>query len=213
MSALPPGLDQAFRMAAAELGMCSAARLFVRELAAEGGPPLVAEARDLLGRAYPVLDFVAACAIEGAPETPADPGPVLSALAGITRLLVVGIEADFLDALEPRLEGVEIGLLAEVGGLAADLRRVLANYGGRVRAVGLDDFQSWAGRRSALLTFVYGTDGHVAHVQGAWLRVSGPDVRTQFRSLVGWDILGRPLDVYPRWLVETHREDFSELAP
>lgn len=210
---LPPGLDQAFLMAATELGMCSAARLFVRELAAAGGDGLVAEARDQLGRAFPVLDFVAGRALAGEPEPPLDPAPVLRALAGIARLLVVGVEADFLDALVPRLAGVEIGLLAETGPAQADLRRVLANYGGRVRAVTLDDFQRWAGRRSALLTFVYGSDGHVAHVQGAWLRVSGPDVRTQFRSLIGWDILGRPLDVYPRWLVETHRDDFSDLAP
>lgn len=220
---LPPGLDQAFLMAATELGMCSAARLFVRELAAAGGGALVAEARDQLGRAFPVLDFVAGRALAGEPELrgdkpsyatePPDPAPVLRALAGIARLLVVGIEADFLDALEPRLDGVEVGLLAETGPTQADLRRALANYGGRVRAVTLDDFQRWAGRRSALLTFVYGSDGHVAHVQGAWLRVSGPDVRTQFRSLIGWDIFGHPLDVYPRWLVETHRDDFSDLVP
>jgi hypothetical protein len=212
VSELPPGIDQAFRMAASELGMCSAARLFVRELADEGGEPLVAEAREQLGRLFPVLDLVAGRHLAGEVEPPIDPAPVVEALSGIARLLVVGIEADFLDALASRLPGAEMGILTGGGGLEPDFRRVLANYSGRAAAVGLSNFQQWAGRRSALLTFVYGTDGHVVHVQSTWLRVSGPDVRTQFRSLVGWDILGRPLDVYPRWLVETHYDDFSHLV-
>src|SRR5687767_8596752 len=101
---LPPALDQAFLTAAGELGMCSAARLFVRELAGEGGDALVAAARDRLGRAFPVFDFVAACFLEGERAPPIDPSPVIEALDGIARLLVVGLEADFLDALIPRIE-------------------------------------------------------------------------------------------------------------
>jgi len=208
---LPPGLGQAFRMAAAELGMCSAARLFVRELAAEGGEEIVKGARDTIGREYPVFDFVAAHWLDGERDETIDSAPVLSALVGIKRLLVVGLEAFFLDELLSRLEDVEIGLVADGGGLEPDMRRVLANYGGRISAVDLGEIQRWAGRRSALLTFVYGTDGHVVHVSGAWLRVSGPDVRTLFRSLIGWDILGKPMLVYPRWLVETSRAEFSRL--
>jgi len=199
-------------MTAAELGMCSASRLFVRELAAAGGDALVREARDRLGRDYPVFDFVAARALEGDPAPPIDPEPVCGALAGIARLLVVGLEAFFLDALVEALPDVEIGLIADSGGMEPDLRRVLANYRDRVEGVSLGDIHRWAGRRSALLTFVYGADAHVVYVNATWLRVSGPDVRTSFRSLVGWDIFGRPMLVYPRWLVETARDDLSNLV-
>ncbi|WP_437874533.1 hypothetical protein [Sorangium sp. So ce513] len=210
--ALPPALGQAFRMVASELGMRSAARLFVRELMEAGGAPLVREARDALGREFPVLDFIAEQRLSGGEEAPIDPQGVLDALRGVTRLLVVGLEADGLDALAPRLPGVEVGLVTDAGGLDPDFRRVLANYDGLMVPVGLSELQRWAGRRSALLTFVYGTDGHAAHVSPSWLRVSGPDVRTQFRSLIGWDILGRPMTVYPRWMVETSAGDFSRLV-
>ncbi|WP_437595750.1 hypothetical protein WMF28_24550 [Sorangium sp. So ce590] len=210
--ALPPALGQAFRMVAAELGMRSAARLFLRELMGAGGAPLVGEARDQLGREFPVLDFVAEQWLSGGAEAPLDPAGVLDALRGVNRLLVVGLEADGLDALVPRLSGVEAGLVTDAGGLDPDFRRVLANYDGLMEPVGLSELHRWAGRRSALLTFVYGTDGHAAHVSPSWLRVSGPDVRTQFRSLIGWDILGRPMTVYPRWMVETSAGDFSCLV-
>lgn len=212
MTELPPALGQAFYMAATELGMCSAARLFVRELARAGGDDLVRAASDEIGRSYPVFDFVAGRFVEGDRDPRADPGPVLAALGGVARLLVVGLEADFLDALVPALEGVELGLITESGGVEPEWRRVLANYGGRVEPVGLSEIQRWAGRRSALLAFVYGTDGHTAHVPATWLRVSGPDVRANFRSLTGWDILGRPMSVYPRWLVAASCEDFSRLV-
>ncbi|KYG08085.1 hypothetical protein BE21_02140 [Sorangium cellulosum] len=210
--ALPPALGQAFRMVAGELGMRSAARLFLRELMAAGGAPLVREARDQLGREFPVLDFIAEQWLAGRAEAPLDPAGVLEALRGVTRLLVVGLEADGLDALAPRLTGVEAGLVTDGGGLDPDFRRVLANYDGLMTPVELSELHRWAGRRSALLTFVYGTDGHAAHVSPSWLRVSGPDVRTQFRSLIGWDILGRPMTVYPRWMVETSPADFSCLV-
>lgn len=216
MSALPPALGQAFRMAAGELGMCSAARMILRELWAAGGDELVAEARDSLGREYPVLDFVAERWLAGErPAAGAAPAlsEVVEALQGVSRLLVIGLEADALDALVPLLRDVAVGLVVQDGGLDADLRRVLANYGGRVQGVDLSALQGFAGRRSALLTFVYGTDGHHAHVNSIWLRVSGPDVRTQFRSLIGWDILGSPMLVYPRWLVAASTADFSRLVP
>jgi hypothetical protein len=92
------------------------------------------------------------------------------------------------------------------------MRRVLANFGNALRIVDLADFRRWAGKRSALLTFVYGTDGHAAHVATTWLRVSGPDVRAQFRTLIGWDVLGQPMRLYPRWLVETSSDDFSVIC-
>ena len=199
-------------MAAGELGMASAARLFVRELSQSGGDALVGEACDVLGREYPVLDFVAHRWIHGERESRLDPAPTVRALEGITRLLVVGLETDALDVFVSALPGVEIGLVAEPFGVEPDMRRVLANYHGVLQPVSLTEFRRWVGRRSALLTFVYGTDGHTAHVAATWLRVAGPDVRPQFRSLVGWDILGEPMRLYPRWLVETNCNDFSALV-
>ncbi|MEO7327447.1 MAG: hypothetical protein ABI193_02635, partial [Minicystis sp.] len=201
-----------FHMTAAELGMCSAARLFIRELAAEGGDDLVREARDKLGRDYPVFDFVADGFLDGDREPVVDPAPVLRTLEGITRLLVVGLETDFLDALVPIAASADIGLVTDGAGMDPDFRRVLANYGGRIEPVGLSDLQRWAGRRSALLTFVYGALGETVHVSTTWLRVSGPDVRTQFRSIVGWNIFDRPMRIYPRWFVATGRSDFSHLV-
>jgi Na+/H+ antiporter NhaD/arsenite permease-like protein len=85
---------------------------------------------------------------------------------------------------------------------AEDLSRTLANYGGRVERVELSAMPLWAGRKSALLAFFYGIDEHeTAYTSLAWLRTQGPDVRTQFRSLmrvaqlravlsaVPWDVL------------------------
>jgi hypothetical protein len=211
MSRLPGHLGQAFLMAAGELGMASAARLFVRELAQLGGDELVAEACDAFGREYPVLDFVAHQWLEGHRAFRLDPSDVRSALAGITRLVVVGLETDALDVLVSAIPGVEVGLVAEPFGVAPDMRRVLANFDA-LRWVDLADYRRWAGKRSALLTFVYGTDGHAAHVAATWLRVLGPDVRAQFRSLIGWDVLGQPMRLYPRWLVETSCDDFSVIC-
>lgn len=206
---LPPRLAPAFLAAAAELGMASAARLFLREIARAGGPALVGAARDAFGRDFPVFHCMASdwLARGDAPAPRCE--PVLAALEGLARVLVVGLEVDWLDVLLPRLGGVEVGLLREDIGVAADFRRVLANYDGLAVGVELAELHRWAGRRSGLLVFVYGCDGHVAHVPGTWLRVSGPDVRTQFAALVGWNILGEPMEVYPRWLAETGVGDFS----
>lgn len=209
MTALPPRLSQAFLTAAYELGMASAARLFTRELAAEGGAELVAAARDVLGREFPVWHCVASLWLADARGVEPRPAEIEPALAGIRKLLVVGLEADWLDVLLPRLERTEVGLLLDRVG---DARRVLANYEGLAVGVELGDLHRWSGRHSGLLTFVYGSDLHVAHVPGVWLRVSGPDVRAQFSALVGWDILGAPMELYPRWLAETGAGDFSALV-
>ncbi len=135
-----------------------------------------------------------------------------AALEGARRVVIVGLESDFLDALVPRLTAVELGLVTVSNGLDPDWRRVLANYDGRIAPVDLADIQRWSGRHSALLTFVYGADEDHAHVVPAWLRVSGPDVRTQFRTLAGWDVLGAPMSLFPRWLVPASRADFSQLV-
>lgn len=209
MSRLPGHLGQAFLMAAGELGMASAARLFVRELATLGGDELVTEACDSYGREYPVLDFIAHRWLHGDRTAHLDSEQVSRALDGIKRLVVVGLETDELDGLVQVLPGVQIGLVAEPFGVAPDMRRILANFEGAIESLELADFRRWAGKRSAILTFLYGTDGHIAHVAATWLRVSGPDIRTQFRSLVAWDVLGEPMRLYPRWLIETSCDDFS----
>ncbi|MHB1045524.1 MAG: hypothetical protein ACYC4P_05885 [Thermoanaerobaculia bacterium] len=211
MTFFAPGLEDAFRIAAAELGMCSASRLFVRE-ASTSGSDAVAELRDRLGRPFPVLDAVAASAFEGLPSRVPDPTSVLEALAGLRRLLVAGFEADFLDALVPALAtDVRVGLV-RTAFLEGDWQRIADNYAGRLELVEMGAFAGWAGPRSGLLTFVYGVQGYVTHVAPAWLRVAGDDVRPIFRELVGWDVLGRPMSLYPRWLTEVPAGSFTRLA-
>lgn len=212
MSEPPPRLARAFLTATSELGMASAARLFAREIGEGGGPDVLARARDSFGREFPVFHCLAARWLAGEREPPPRTEPVEAAAAGLTRLLVVGLEATWLDALLPRLRGVEVGLLRPDTGFAVDFGRVLANYDGLAVGVELADLYQWSGRRSGLLTFVYGSDGHLAHVPAAWQRVSGPDVRTQFAALLGWNILGAPMELYPRWLAETSVGDFSSVV-
>lgn len=209
---LPASAPAAFRLAAAELGMCSAARLFTEQLLAAGGEPLLDDARERLGSDFPVFDLIASEAIEGrAPRRP-DAAEVARALRGARSVLVIGLEAFFLDALVPALGDARIGLVLGEGGLEGDVRRILANFGDRVEEARIGDVLRWAGNKSALLTFVYGAHGRVAYVSPVWLRVAGSDVRTQFRALVGWDVLGRPTTLYPRWLVETPIEPFSRVV-
>lgn len=203
------GLERAFAVAAADLGFAAASWLFLREAAADSGEHGVAALRDALGRSYPVLDSVAAAWLGGIRAPHVDPGPVRSALHGAERILVVGIEAHHLDALVATLPAAVDVALLQSSTLQTDWPRVLANFGGRIRGVDLASFHELTGARSAALTFVYGNDGHVTHVRQAWLRLVGPDVRTQFRALVGWDVLPGPLTVYPRWL---HQVPVGELT-
>lgn len=210
-SALPAGLAQAFRLAAAELGMCSAAWLFAEEVAAAGGEPLLTALRDELGRAFPVLDTVVAARLEGAQGPDVALDGVLALCQGASRVLVVGNEARFLDPLVQALPGVDFVLLTSQM-LGADWDRVAANFAGRVTTVQLGEFQRYAGLGTVLLTFVYGVGRATAHVLPTWVRVGGEDTRTQFRRLVGWDVLRRPFYVYPRWLVEVSTESFTHLV-
>lgn len=209
---LPASAPAAFRLAAAELGMCSAARMFVAELLDAGGAALLEEAREELGAEFPVLDLLAAEALEGRPPEAIDARPVARALRSPAAVLVAGLEAFYLDALVGLLPGARVGLVLGEGGLPGDERRILANFGERVEEVRVGDVQRWAGNRSALLTFVYGAHASSAYVAPVWLRVAGSDVRTQFRTLVGWDVLGQPTSLYPRWFVETSSEPFSRVV-
>ncbi len=75
MTALPATLGSAFELAAQELGMLSASRLFLRELSDHGGESVVRDARDDLGAEYPVFDYAAARWLDGEPPGPVDATP------------------------------------------------------------------------------------------------------------------------------------------
>ncbi|HYH98735.1 hypothetical protein [Hyalangium sp.] len=211
MTALPEGLEQSFTVAAGELGMACAAWLFVENVAREAGDAGVGALRDALGRPFPVLDAVAAQWLAGARALNTDPSRLLAAVEGSAGLVVVGLEAFFLDVLVARLPPDTRCALLCHSPFDVDWERVLSNYGGRVEPVNLESFQAWAGPRSVLLTFAYGVGGHSANVLPAWVRATGEDVRTQFRALMAWDVLPAPMFVYPRWLVEVDAASFTHL--
>lgn len=204
------GFHEAFRVAAGELGMCSASWLFVRAAARES-EEAVTRMRDALGREFPVFDAVAEAYAQGERGPRIRTAAVSGALAGVKRVVIVGLESDYTDALVATLDGVEIALITQ-GWLPADWDRVLANYNGAIEPVDMDSFQAWAGPRSALVTFAYGTQGATTHVVPQWLRVTGDDVRTQFRSIVAWNVLAIPMLVYPRWLVEVPQATFTDVV-
>lgn len=208
-------LHQAFRLAAAELGMASAGWLFVSTAARAGADAAVVELRDILGRTWPVLDAICAGWLEGArpldTPTPAMYQTLSAALAGAWRVVVVGVESRCLDALCATLSApVRLGLIRH-SDLDPDWNRVLANHRGRIEALDLSNFQTWAGPRSVLLTCTYGTTDGQHFVLPAWLRVAGSDVRLQFRDLIGCNMLAVPLHVYPRWLVTVDSHSFTGL--
>lgn len=212
MTELPNGLGQAFTAVAGELGMASAAWLFARAVAKHSGDEGVSELADRTGADFPVVDAVAKRWLAGERAPKIDASAVLDAIGKATRLVLVGLEATFVDALvDIAPDELKIALVAH-SPFPVDWNRVLDNWRGRVDRVDLDDFQQWAGHRSALLTFAYGQHGSRTIVMPLWLRVAGPDVRSQFRSLVAWDVLGAPLDVYPRWLVETDTEQLTHVV-
>ncbi len=206
-----PDLNQAFRVAAAELGMCTAAWLFADELSADRGPVGLQQARDSLGRSFPVFDAVLAAKLDGALTPTVDAHGCAEACRGLKRLTVVGYEARFVDALLPLLPDVDVALLAH-SSFDPDWDRLLSNYGGRVGRVSLDEYQRRAGPHAGLLTFVYGATGGTGYVVPEWLRVGGEDVRTQFRSFIGWEVLGRAFYVFPRWLVEVDLGSFTAVV-
>lgn len=209
-SDLSPIADSFFA-AAQELGMWTASRLYLREMAREGGAAAIEAARELLSERFPIFDAAASEWLETGGASAIDIPAALRALDGVTRLLVVGVDVDPLDALVDGLDAAtRIGLVAGVGELAGDLSRVLANYQGRVSLVGLGDVPRWIGRKSALATVVYGVDSNdMAYTSLAWLRVLGPDTRTQFRTLLGINVLERSPAIHPRWVAATPADDFS----
>lgn len=210
MSAL---LSQAFRTAVSELGMASAAWLFVGETAAHGGDAALSALRDDLGREWPVLDMVCAAAQSHHPTPEPDVACLDSLWQGVERLVLVGHESLWVDALLARLPvHLRVALVCH-GDPLTDWDRLAANHRGRLELLPLAEFQTWAGARSVLMTFVYGHSARQVFVLPSWLRVAGPDVRLQFRHLLGWHIMDLPMDVYPRWLVATDADAVTELRP
>jgi hypothetical protein len=208
-AALPPGLEQAFSAVVGELGQVTASWLFVRAVARCLGDAGVEALADSIGRSFTVLDAVARGWLEGEREVRVDPAPVVAALGNATRLVIVGVEATFVDALVAAVDPKLAIAMVTHAAFDVDWDRVLDNWGGRVERVDLDTFQKWAGGKSALLTFAFGRHGTQTAVLPLWLRACGEDVRSQFRALVAWDILGRPLSLYPRWLVEVDAGSFT----
>jgi hypothetical protein len=211
VTGLVAGVERAFVAAAGELGMWTAAWLVSEETVEAGGAAALETVREVLGRSYPILDAVATQRLRGTRASGVDATPVVAALEGSTSVLVVGLEADALDALLPGLTGRRVGLVASPE-FDVDWDRVLANLDGDVVPVSLDALPRWTGRRSAILTFGYGVRGERIFVPPVWLRVDGPDVRTQVRTLVAWNVLGRPPFLHPQWLRGTPTSSFSVLV-
>lgn len=207
---LPTGLRQAFLLAASELGMCSASWLFTQEIFEEVGDVGVNALRDELGREFPVLDAICGSWMEGKRQPTISTKDALDQLAGASRVLFVGHESLWLDPLVVSLTEAKLGLLTH-SIFKPDWDRLLGNYQGRVEPVLMSDFQEWAGSRSALVTFVYGLGHETAFVLPTWVRITGVDVKAQFRTLLGWSVLSDPPVVYPRWLVEAPQTLFSEV--
>lgn len=209
-------LDPAFTLAAAELGMATSAWLFAQEVHGVQGDDGVSLLRDQLGRKWPVLDAICAAWLEGARPPGIDAQPLVDRLHGFRRLLIVGLEARWLDPLLAGLPAsLRLGLLQH-SELLPDWQRVASNLPSRVEFVDLAHFQTWAGSSSALLSFVYGcsnTSQDELFTTTSWARVSGPDVRTQFRELLAWDVLEVPLKLYPRWLVAVSPDTFTWIHP
>jgi len=206
------GLDPAFRACAGELGIWSAARLFVNAAWDAGGAGAVAAVDADLGGEYPVVDDVARRVLTGHAPLPA---PVVDAVlercAGLRHLVVVGVEAALLGPLADRLPAtVDIVALFDAT-FPIDESRVRASWTPRVRLADLASFQQAAGARSALLTPVYGADGFRAVVAPIWVRVHSPEVRPRFRRLIGVNLVGGRMAAYPRWLSDVPSLDFTDL--
>jgi hypothetical protein len=205
-------LEPAFRLAAGELGMSSASWLFIEEVEAEAGREGLLALRERLGRAFPVLDATVAARLDGVPGPDLATGPLVELCAGATRVVIVGHESRFLDALMRALPATPVWLVT-TGVLDTDWERVASNHDARLTLVDLDGFQRGAGARSVLLTWIYGHDETTTYALPGWARAVSEDVRVQFRSLVGWDVLGRAFYVYPRWLVRFPRASFTHVVP
>jgi hypothetical protein len=198
------GLEPAFRACAGELGVWSAARLFVNAAWAAGGSAAVTALDGDLGDRYPVVDDVARRVVtQQAPLASPAVDAVLERCAGLRHLVVVGVESELLGPLVDRLpDAVNVVALFDAT-FPIDEARVRASWTPRVRLVDLGSFQQAAGARSAMLTSVYSADAYRAVVSPVWVRAHSPDIRLLFRRLIGVNLVGARMASYPRWLAET----------
>lgn len=206
-----PPLAQAFAVAAGELGMVSAARLFIRTCAGAGGAEAVGCLLDQAGPSFPVLDAAARAWLAASTLPALDPAPVAALLARCSTIVVAGFESEALDRLCPALADQSILVLTH-GALPGDWERMLANYRGRLGAVDLDGLLDHAGAGSALLCFATGGQDGSLFVPESWLRVQGPDTRTLFSRLVAWNLLPCSFQRYPRWQAEVLATQFTDLV-
>lgn len=194
--------------------MATAAWLFVSQTAEVEHEAGVLALRDAMGRDWSVLDAVCAAWLAGARAGQPVVDGITRALHGLERLVLVGYEAVAVDALLADLApDVRVGLLP--GDVPrSSVERLLENHAGRLELLDLERFQGWAGPRSSLLGFMYGSAAmHQFFVPPVWLRAAGPDVRLQFRDLLGWRFMDLPLMVYPRRLSATNAQSFTRLLP
>lgn len=207
------GLEPAFRACAGELGLWSAARLFVNAAWEAGGADAVTALDEDLGGDYPVLEAVAQRALAASrPLPPPGVEALVTLCADLRRVVVVGIEADVLGPLADRLPATtDIQALVDAT-FPVDAVRLTASWTPRVRLTDVGAFHRAAGGRSALVTCLYGADDYTAVVAPVWLRVHSPDIRLLFRSLVGVNLAGPRMGAYPRWLGETATADFTDLV-
>ena len=183
MTELPRGIGDAFHLAAGELGMASASWLFIKEVADVGGAEAVLALRDALGREFPVLDAVAEEWIGGARDPRTDPGFVLDACRGATKLVVVGLESAFLDALVPRLGDTAL-VLVQQSSFEPDWSRVLANLGPHATGADLAGFQAHGGR-SSVTAFRGSSPRCSSPIRSRMVRSSSSAM--SIRPRVGWD--------------------------
>jgi hypothetical protein len=204
------GIDAAFRVCVGELGMWSAARLFVESSWREAGADGLDEVRAALGEEYPMVEELAIRVLGGRVGIAIpDPRPVAERLHGCRKVVFVGMEAHALGPLlDALVASAEVAILLDPT-FPFDRDRVNAGWGSRCRILELSDLQALAGAHSAIVAPVYGADDYSATVSRLWPRLHGPDVRLMFRELIGWSILTNAMQIYPRWLVQTDRADFT----
>jgi hypothetical protein len=137
--------QQAFRLAAGELGMATAAWLFVSQTAEVEHEAGVLALRDAMGRDWSVLDAVCAAWLAGARAGQPVVDGITRALHGLERLVLVGYEAVAVDALLADLApDVRVGLLP--GDVPrSSVERLLENHAGRLELLDLERFPGLGG--------------------------------------------------------------------
>lgn len=209
---LPPAVGRTFIVAAAERGFASAARFLVRDTAQSLGREGVEALRRELGRRFPMLDAAAAHWLDGEPAPRPDGAAVREAVEDLDSLLVVGVEADPLNALGPLRDGLRTGILAHRSVGPVEVERLVANLPNTWEFVFLNDVHLWARGRVGVLTFAYGSADGALQVCPEYARVVRDDTRRRFHTRIAWDLLPASLAAFPRWLTQVPRQSFTHVC-